>query len=183
MPPALGLYTCINHETNCIKSDFKDMFLKLTTNEWSDKTFLLTSKLCPLRAVCLRPRGYIHVSSHENNYIKSDFKEFCLKLVIRPFCLHHNFVIRGLSAPCPGPIYMYQIMKTSSPKGNDRSPESNVPRSNLISKTYKWAMETTGPKSNSSELLCLSWLPATLMTTWSKMNELACRHHFPIISL
>ena len=24
--------------------------------------------------------------------------------------------------------------KTSSPKGNDRSPESNVPRSNLISK-------------------------------------------------
>ena len=35
--------------------------------------------------------------------------------------------------------------KTSSPKGNDRSPESNVPRSNLISKTYKWAMETSGP--------------------------------------
>ena len=27
--------------------------------------------------------------------------------------------------------YMY---KTSSPMGNDRSPESNVPRSNLISK-------------------------------------------------
>ena len=31
-------------------------------------------------------------------------------------------------------------------------------------KTYKWVMETRGPKSNSSELLCLSWLPATLMT-------------------
>ena len=26
------------------------------------------------------------------------------------------------------------VLKTSSPKGNDRSPESNVPRSNLISK-------------------------------------------------
>ena len=50
-------------------------------------------------------------------------------------------------------------------------------------KTYKWAMETRGPKSNSSELLCLSWLPATLMTIWSKMNELAFRHHFHIISL
>ena len=25
-----------------------------------------------------------------------------------------------------------------------------------LKKTYKWAMETTGPKSNSSELLCLS---------------------------
>ena len=50
-------------------------------------------------------------------------------------------------------------------------------------KTYKWAMETRGPKSNSSELLCLSWLPATLMMIRSKMNELAWRHHFPIISL
>ena len=50
-------------------------------------------------------------------------------------------------------------------------------------KTYKWDMETRGPKSNSSELLCLSWLPATLMMIRSKMNELAWRHHFPIISL
>ena len=29
-----------------------------------------------------------------------------------------------------------QITKTSSPKGNDRSPESNVPRSNLVSKKH-----------------------------------------------
>ena len=47
----------------------------------------------------------------------------------------------------------------------------------------KWAMETRGPKSNSSELLCLSWLPAILMMILSKMNQLAWRHHFPIISL
>ena len=44
-------------------------------------------------------------------------------------------------------------------------------------------MKTRGPKLNSSELLCLSWLPATLMMIRSKMNELAWRHHFPIISL
>ena len=44
-------------------------------------------------------------------------------------------------------------------------------------------METRCPKSNSSELLCLSWLPATLMMNRSKMNELAWIHHFPIISL
>ena len=31
-----------------------------------------------------------------------------------------------------------------------------------------------GPKSNWTELLCLSWLPATLMMIRSKMNELAC---------
>ena len=50
-------------------------------------------------------------------------------------------------------------------------------------KSYKWAMETRGPKSNTYELLCLSWLPATLMLIRSKMNELARRHHSPIISL
>ena len=30
--------------------------------------------------------------------------------------------------------FVWRSIKTSSPKGNDRSPESNVPRSNLISK-------------------------------------------------
>ena len=48
--------------------------------------------------------------------------------------------------------------------------------------TPKWVV-WSGPKSKSSELLCLSWLPATLMMIWSKMNELAWRQHFPIISL
>ena len=48
--------------------------------------------------------------------------------------------------------------------------------------TPKWVV-WSGPKSNSSELLCLSWLRATLMMIRSKMNELAWRHHFPIISL
>ena len=33
--------------------------LKLATDDWSDKKFLLTSKLCPL------PRGYIRVLNHE----------------------------------------------------------------------------------------------------------------------
>ena len=40
----------LNHEKNCIKSDFEDSFLKLVKNERSDKPFLLTSKLCPLGA-------------------------------------------------------------------------------------------------------------------------------------
>ena len=48
--------------------------------------------------------------------------------------------------------------------------------------TPKW-VRWIGPKSNSSELLCLSWLPATLMIIRSKMNELAWRQHFPIVSL
>ena len=48
--------------------------------------------------------------------------------------------------------------------------------------TPKWVVWFV-PKSNSTKLLCLSWLPATLMIIRSKMNELARRHHFPIISL
>ena len=48
--------------------------------------------------------------------------------------------------------------------------------------TPKWVVWSS-PKSNSYELLCLSWLPATLIMIRSKMKELAWRHHFPIISL
>ena len=39
--------------------------LKPATDDRSDKRFLLTSKLCPLRAVCPLHRGYIHVLNHE----------------------------------------------------------------------------------------------------------------------
>ena len=41
--------------------------LKLATDDRSDKKFLLTSKLCPLGAVCPLPWGYIHVLNHEKN--------------------------------------------------------------------------------------------------------------------
>ena len=34
--------------------------LKLATDGQSDKKFLLTSKLCPLGAVCPLSQGYIH---------------------------------------------------------------------------------------------------------------------------
>ena len=39
--------------------------LKLATDDRSDKKFLLTSKLCPLGAVCPLPQGYIYVLNHE----------------------------------------------------------------------------------------------------------------------
>ena len=53
---------------------------KLATDDRSDKKFLMTSKLCPLGAVCPLSRGYIHVLNHENICIKSDFIEISLKL-------------------------------------------------------------------------------------------------------
>ena len=40
---------------------------KLATDDRSDKKFLLTSKLCPLGAVCPLPWGYINVFNHEKN--------------------------------------------------------------------------------------------------------------------
>ena len=54
--------------------------LKLATDDRSDKKFLLTSILCPLRAVYPLPQGYIHVLNHEKKCIKSDLKEISLKL-------------------------------------------------------------------------------------------------------
>ena len=39
--------------------------LKLATDDRSDKKFLLTSKLCPLGAVCPMSWGYINVLKHE----------------------------------------------------------------------------------------------------------------------
>ena len=55
--------------------------LKLATDDQSDKKFLLTSILCPLRAVCPLPWGYIYVLNHDKNCIKSDLKEISLKLI------------------------------------------------------------------------------------------------------
>ena len=130
--------------------------------------------------------------------------------------------IKRIIIPIGLRLISYKNLVTRSPKGNDRSPESNVPRS-ICPKTLcslsptpmmlhiksdqdwptgfrdiqvqkcvifvtqgqvtpKWVV-WFGPKSNSTELLCLSWLPATLMMIQSKMNKLAWRHHFSIISL
>ena len=46
-----GYIHVLNHETSFIKSDFKEISLKLAINGQSDKTFRLTSKFCPLGAV------------------------------------------------------------------------------------------------------------------------------------
>ena len=46
--------------------------------------------------------------------------------------------------------------------------------------TPKWLV-WSGQNSNSSEIICLSWLPASLIKIWSIINVLAWRHHFSII--
>ena len=87
--------------------------LKLATDDRNDrKKFLLTSKLCPLGAVCPLPRGNIYVLNHEKNCIKSDFKEISLKLATnwlsdKAFLLTSKFCPLGALYPCPVAIYMY----------------------------------------------------------------------------
>ena len=73
-PLPWGYMHVLNHEKNCIKSDFKEISLKLATNGKCDKAFLLTSKFCPLGAVCLCPGAIYMCKIMKKNCIKSDFK-------------------------------------------------------------------------------------------------------------
>ena len=52
MPLPRGYIHVLKHEKLCIKSDFKDIFLKLATNGQTDKAFLLTSGFRLQRVVC-----------------------------------------------------------------------------------------------------------------------------------
>ena len=83
---------------------------------------------------------------------------------------HLSPMCQGQSAPKPYAAFRdIQVQKC----------EIFVTQGQLTPKWFVWF----GPKSNSTELLCLSWLPATLMMIQSKMNKLAWRHYFSIISL
>ena len=83
--------------------------LKLATDDQSDKKFLLTSKLCPLGAVCPLPRGYIYVLNHEKTSKRFLWNLQQMGKVIRSFCWHQSFVPWGLSIPAPG---LYTCIKS-----------------------------------------------------------------------
>ena len=117
--PAPGLYTCIKSWRKWYKIRLqRHFFFKLVTNEWSEKTFLLTSKLC-LGAVW--PCPYIYKimkkkkkKKKKKKCIKSDFKEIFLKLVAndgsdKRFLLTSTFCPLGLSAP---DLQLYTFIKS-----------------------------------------------------------------------
>ena len=97
------VYTYKIMKKNCIKSDFKKVFLKLVANDRSDKRFLLTSKFFPwgcLPLTCV----YIHILNHEKMSIKSEVEEILFKLATNEaFLLTSKFWPNGLSAPAQGP--------------------------------------------------------------------------------
>ena len=59
-----------------IKSDFKEIFLKLEENDRSEKRFLLTSKFCPLGLSA----PDLWLLNYEKMCIKSEVEEILFKL-------------------------------------------------------------------------------------------------------
>ena len=76
-PGAICMYKIM--KKNCIKSDFKEIFLKLVANDQSDKRFLLTPKFCPLGLSAPDPVANIHLSNHEMMCIKSEVEKILFK--------------------------------------------------------------------------------------------------------
>ena len=104
----------------CIKSGFKEICLKLATNGWSDKGFLLTSKVCPQRVFCPCP-GAIYMYKIIKNVYKIRFQrdhfETCniwakrkglsvvIKILFPMDCL-----------PLPGAIYIIELFHDKTNK-------------------------------------------------------------------
>ena len=98
----------------CIKSEFKEICLKLATNGRSDKGFLLTSIVCPQGVLCPCPRAIYMYKIIKNVYKIRFQRDFFLNWqqmgkVIRTFCWHQNFVPKGLSVPALG---LYTCIKS-----------------------------------------------------------------------
>ena len=88
----------------CLKSDFKEIFLKLVTNDRGDKSFLLTSKFCPLGLSVPDLRLYTFIKSWKDVYKVRGCRDCFGNLqqmtkVMRHSCWHQNFGLNGLSTP------------------------------------------------------------------------------------
>ena len=96
----------------CIKSDFKEIFLKLVANDGSDKRFLLTSKFVPWGCLPLTS-SCIHLLNHEKMCIKSEIEEILFKLATND---HSNkaFLLISKFWPewvvCPYPRAMFKLL-------------------------------------------------------------------------
>ena len=114
--PAPGLYTCIKSwKKKCIKSDFKEIFLKHATNDRSGKMCLLTSKFRPQWVVGPCP-GAICMYKIMKKMYKIRLQRDSLKLATeerreKMFLLTSKFRPQGVVSPWPGAIYMSKIMK------------------------------------------------------------------------
>ena len=98
-----------------IKSEFKEICLKLATDGQSDKGYLLRSKVCTKRVFCPCPMA-IYMYKIIKNVYKIRFQRDILKLATygqreKAFLLSSKFCPQGVVCPCPGTIYMYKSIK------------------------------------------------------------------------
>ena len=105
--PAPGLYTCGKTLKMCIKSEFKEICLKLATNVIG--AFCWHQKIVPKGFSALALGLYTCIKSLKM-CIKSDLKRSFWNLQHmgkekKPFCCHQNSVPNGLSVPARGYIY------------------------------------------------------------------------------
>ena len=96
-----------------MKSDFKEIFSKVVTNDRSDKMFLLESKFRPQGVVSPCP-GAIYMYKIMKTMYKIRFQRNVLKLVAndrsdKRFMLTSKFYPQGLSAP---DLRLYTFIKS-----------------------------------------------------------------------
>ena len=98
----------------CIKSDLEEIFLKLATDDWSEKMFLLTSKFHP-QGVVTPALGLYTCIKLWKQCIKSDFKEiFFLTgnqwLKWQEVSVDIKILSPGVVCPWPAAIYNYYAL-------------------------------------------------------------------------
>ena len=149
----------------------KIFFLKLATNGQSDKNFLLTSGFCSQRVILSLLWDYIHVEKYLKMCMKSEFKEICLKLATngrsdKGFLLTSKVCPLGIFRPCPGAIYMYEIIK-------------NVYKIKIPKRSF-WNLQHRGKEKGlfvvikNSFLMCCLPLPGAM----EKYEKKTCRDCF-----
>ena len=105
-----AIYMWKNIKKMCIKSEFKEICLKLATNGRSDKGFLLTSKVCPQVVFCFCPGAICMYKIIKNVYkirFPRDHFETCNIWAKRKGpSVVGNFLSPLGCLPLPGAVYM-----------------------------------------------------------------------------
>ena len=152
----------------------------LLRSQWSDLTEseILCMSLLPASIKRIRSKSTKKSRRHYFPHYKS----------IGAFCCHghqsfYPVCLKTLCSLSPPPVMQHINFDQDWPTGLR---DIQVRKCKMFGTqgqvTPEWVVRF-GPKSNLTQLLCLSWLPANLMMIRSNMNELAWRQYFPIISL
>ena len=133
----------------CIKSEFKEICLKLATNGRSDEGFLLTSKVCPNGVYCPCP-GAIYMYKIIKNVYKIRFRRDHFKTCnIWAERKALSLVIKILfpmdCLPLHGAIYIWWNMKKMYIKSDFKEIFLNLQQMGKVIRAFCWHQKF-GPK-------------------------------------